>query len=706
MATSYKPSVLFRKALDRSLAVTACALAACATPPPEPASAPATAPASKPAPPPRPKAEIGAWGVDVSGIDKAVAAGDDFERYANGGWLDRFTIPADLSTYGVFVQLGLDAEGDVRTILQDLSQEEHEAGSIEQKVGDAFAAWMNTEAIEARGLAPLKPHLDKIAKLRGRTAIADAFATLHNTSPYGMGIIPNPADTTQYIVFAAQDGLGLPDRDYYLKDEPRFEQYRAAYLKYIETMLGLAGIKRPKSKAKRIMSLETKLAKAHWTQAESRDIKKIYNPMSPAALAKLAPEFNWPAALKKMGLDAVKTIVVAQPTAIQASGKIVRKTRLGTLRDYLTFHFIRNHATVLPKAFDDGHFDFYRKTLRGIEVQRERWKRGVNLINDGMGEAVGKIYIKRHFPPAAKQQMDELVANLIAAFRERLQQNDWMDEQTRQQALTKLSTFEPRIGYPDKWIDYEPLTVSDDAFANARAIREFQWQDQVKRLAGPVDRKLWPYPPQTVNASYNPLLNQITFPAGILQPPFFDPKADPAVNYGAIGAVIGHEIGHGFDDQGRRFDEMGKIRDWWTEASDEAFNQRTEMLGAQYASYEPIEGMNINPKLTMGENIGDLGGVQMAHAAYRRYLSSCCNGEAPVINGVTGDQRFFLGWAQVWRAKYREDEARQRLTTDPHSPPRYRIIGVVRNVDAWYDAFGVTAENKLFLPPGERVRIW
>jgi endothelin-converting enzyme/putative endopeptidase len=408
----------------------------------------------------------------------------------------------------------------------------------------------------------------------------------------------------------------------------------------------------------------------------------------------------------ELELTSVPTFLVAQPSAIDKEAEIFDAAPMALLKDYLAYHFIRAHAQYLATAFDDANFEFFSKTLRGIEEKRERWKRGVNEIDASLGDAVGQIYVSRHFPPQNKSAMDELVANLTAAFKERLENNAWMDEETREQALLKLSTFEPRIGYTKKWTDYTSLEISDSLLENALALTDFQWRDQLSRLEGPVDRDLWPYPPQTVNASYNPLLNQITFPAGILQPPFFDLAADPAVNYGAIGAVIGHEIGHGFDDQGRRFDEKGRIRDWWTQTSNDAFQAKADQLGAQYDAYEPIPGAHISGQLTMGENIGDLGGMQMAYAAYHRFLDQCCNGEAPVLDGLTGDQRFFLAWAQVWRGKYREDELRQRLETDPHSPPYYRINGVVRNVDAWYEAFGVKEDDALYLSPENRVRIW
>lgn len=671
---------------------------------PVPTSAPASIPASVAA---TPSPQIGTWGVDLTTRDPNVKAGDDFNRFANGAWMDSYEMPPDLSSYGTFIQLRLDAESDVRDIVEELAAKEATPGSLEQKVGAAYGAWMDTERLNELGASPLKPHVDRIMGLSSRKQIQREMASLHADAPFGFGIIPDPADTTRYIAFVGQSGLGMPNRDYYLEDDARFKEYRAAYETYVTKMLELAGLSKPARRAQAIIALETKIAQVHWTPAESRDIKKIYNPMPLEQLAKLAPEFEWKMIVDALGLTEVPTFVVAQTTAIEKSGKIFSRTPVRTWQSYLAFHFIRSHAQYLSSDFDDAHFAFYSKTLRGIPEQRDRWKRGVNLINGALGEAVGQIYVKRHFPPSHKAQMEALVANLIAAFEERLKANPWMDEPTREQALLKLSTFEPRIGYPEKWTDYSDLSLEREALlANALAIDEFQWKDQVERLGGPVDRQRWGYPPQTVNASYNPLLNQITFPAGILQPPFFDPSADPAVNYGAIGAVIGHEIGHGFDDQGRRFDEKGRIRDWWTETSDKRFSVYTDRLDAQYSAFSPVEGLFVNGKLTMGENIGDIGGLQMAYAAFHRSLDACCGGEAPIVDGLTGDQRFFLGYAQVWRSMYREDELRQRVKTDPHSPPAFRVNGTVRNTDAWYTAFDVKEGDELYIPPDERVRIW
>lgn len=654
-----------------------------------------------------PRTAYGTWGVDTTQGDPAVRPGDDFARYANGKWLDTFEIPADLPGYVSFTKLRLDAEGDVKAIIEELAAKESAPGSLEQKVGDYYRTWMDEAAANAAGAAPLKSHLDEIYAIEDRAALTRALASIQNNGPAGFGVIPDPADTTQYIAFVGQAGIGLPDRDYYLKTDGKFPEYRNAYKAYIARLFDLAGIDGGAAKAEAILSFETKIAEAHWTQEDSRNIQKIYNPMSAEQLASLAPEFDWAVALDELGLAAVPTFLVAQPSALDKEAELFAAADMAFLKDWVAFHFINNHAEYLSSDFDNAKWEMYTKTLRGVEEKRDRWKRGVNQIDASLGDAVGQIYVQRQFPPASKEAMDGLVKNLTEAFKERLQQNEWMDGETRGQALLKLSTFEPKIGYPTKYTDFSTLEISGDSlFENALALAEFGWRDQIANLGKPVDRERWGYPPQTVNASYNPLLNQITFPAGILQPPFFDPAADPAVNYGAIGAVIGHEIGHGFDDQGREFDEKGRIRNWWSEASNEAFKAKTAKLGAQYDSYEPLPGAHISGELTMGENIGDLGGLQMAYAAYRRHLAQTSGGEAPVIDGLTGDQRFFLAWAQVWQGKYREDELRQRLETDPHSPPYFRINGPVRNLDAWYEAFGVTAEDDLYLPPEERVRIW
>ncbi len=651
---------------------------------------------------------IGTWGFDVASMKDSVNPGDDFYQYAGGLWLDTFEIPADLTGYGGFTLLALEAEEDIRAIVEELAATDGiEAGSLEQKVGDFYAAWMDTEALDQRGAAPLEPHLAAIDAIETTEDLMTAFASLENTAPFGVGIIPSPMDPTQYVAFVAQGGLGLPDRDYYLKEDETFVGYRDGYKAYMAEVMTLAGIEEAEARAEAVLALETRIAEAHWTSAESRDLTKLINPMTLEQMSELAPEINWATIMSEIGLGEMPMFIVGQTTALDTAGEIIADTPIDVWKDYLSVHFIRTHAQYLSEDFDNANFEFFRKTLSGAEEQRERWKRGVGLINGSLGEAVGQIYVERHFPESSKTQMEALVANLTAAFGERLDANAWMDEETREKAKLKLSTFEAKIGYTEEWTDYSSLTIKPGALLdNAIAVNTFQWNDQISKLGKPVDRVAWPYPPQTINASYNPLLNQITFPAGILQAPFFDPNADAAVNYGAIGAVIGHEIGHGFDDQGRLFDEAGKFQSWWSEGSNDAFKAKAAVLGAQYDQYSPVEGLNVNGELTMGENIGDLGGLQMAYAAYHRHLDQTSDGEAPVIDGLTGDQRFFLSWAQVWRSKTRDDAMRQRILSDPHSPPQYRVNGVVRNLDAWYEAFDIGPEDALYLAPEDRVRIW
>ncbi|MEO0973081.1 MAG: M13 family metallopeptidase, partial [Pseudomonadota bacterium] len=518
------------------------------------------------------QAQIGTWGLELSARDTDAKPGDDFNRYVNGNWLDSFEIPADKARFGIFDALRERSTEQVHAIVSELGESESGEGTLEQKVGDYYATWMDEDRIDALGIDPLRPHLEEIEAIADKGALLRAMADIHATAPFGVGIIPDPADTTRYSVFAGQAGLGLPDRDYYLLDDQRFVDFRAGYRDYIVKVHGLAGLADGDARADAIIALETQLAETHWTRADSRDIQKIYNPMSVAELTELAPQIEWSVVFDSLGLGGVEPVIVAQPTAMSAAAELVESVPLETWKQYLAFHLIRTNARLLSSDFDQAHFDFFAKTLSGIESQRERWKRGADLVNANLGEAVGKLYIERHFPREAKEQMDELVANLVAALEERLGENAWMDDETRAAALVKLGTFEPRIGYTTKWTDYSDLEIVDgDMLGNAWRIDNFAWQQEVERLGGPVDREIWPYPPQTVNASYNPLLNQITFPAGILQAPFFDPLADPAVNYGAIGAVIGHEIGHGFDDQGRRFDELGRIRDWWTSTADGQF---------------------------------------------------------------------------------------------------------------------------------------
>jgi endothelin-converting enzyme/putative endopeptidase len=550
----------------------------------------------------------------------------------------------------------------------------------------------------------LRPYLDRINAAQSRDDLIRLFALPGYPSPIGVGITPNPADPTHYVAGTGQGGLGMPNRTYYLNQGEQFDRYRAAYRTYMVTMLNLAGIANAEQKADNIIALERRIAEAHWTPERSRDVTQSINPMTPAQLQELAPQFNWPLMLSSQGLGNVPTIIVRQTTAIQAEGRLFAETDLQTWKDWLTFHFIRSNAEFLPRAFDEANFNFYGRTLSGIPQQRDRWKRGLGVLNQTLGEAVGEIYVRRHFPETSRRQMTELVGDLRAALETRLRANAWMDEATRTQALAKLAAFDPRIGNPVRFIDYSSMRVDrNDLLGNMQRAAEFQQNLQLSRLPNPVDRSLWAMTPQTINAYYSPLTNQITFPAAILQPPYFNAQADAAVNYGAIGAVIGHEIGHGFDDNGRRFDPQGRLRDWWSPVSAERFTALTRRLGAQYSAYQSA-GQNLNGQLTMGENIGDLGGIEMAYAAYQRYQAR--HGRARRIGGLTGDQLFFLAYAEAWRNQVRDDALRQQVLTDPHSPPEWRVNGVVRNVDAWYRAFNVRPGDRLYLAPADRVHIW
>jgi len=650
------------------------------------------------------KPVYGDWGYNSAAMDRSVKPGDDFFAYVNGTWFNKAEIAPDRTFVGIDSVLNDQIDKDVRDIIQAAAKDPAQYGALGQQVGDFYASWMDEAGIEARGLTPAKSYLAKIDAVKNRHQLIDLFGTIGYESPVGVGIFPDPKMPSRYTVGAGQSGLGM-GRDYYLLQGAKYDAFRAAYHDYIAKMLTLAGESDAAAKADRILALETRLAKLHWTPEQSRDVKANYNPMTRAQLAKYAPEVEWDRFLNKQKLGSTKVVVVGQKTAIQATGKLIASEPLDTWKDYLTFHFLSDHAQFLPKAFDDARFAFYGKTLADVPTQRERWKRGVDLVNGGLGEAVGQIYVQRHYPPEADAQVNELVGDILAALKDKIEHNSWMDAPTRKAALEKLASFDPRLGHPRKYIDYSSLVVKrDDLFGNAIRSEQFNYDLQLKRYPKPVDRALWDMLPQTNNAYYDPSKNQITFPAAILQPPYFDPNADPASNYGSIGATIGHEIGHGFDDQGRLFDPIGKLRDWWTPASSKAYAVRTAELVKQYDSYEPIPGVHIKGQLTLGENLGDLGGLEVAYAAYRRYVAN--HGEPPVIDGLTGDQRFFIAYGYSWETKQREGALRSQLLSNPHSPAAYRVNGVVRNLDAWYKAFNVQPGDKMYLPPEQRVHIW
>jgi putative endopeptidase len=661
-------------------------------------SAPLVAQTAKPA--------LGTFGFDTAGMDRSVAPGDDFNKFANGKWEENTPIPADRSSWGGFGVLRDLSDQRTREVIQTASQSKAASGSSAQKVGDYYAAFMDEAAIEAKGIAPVRPQLDQIAALNGPAALARWMGDANRAGinvPIGLQVEQDLKNNTIYSVYVGQSGLGLPDRDYYLVDtNPKFVEARAKYKAHIARMLTLAGIADAEAKAQRIYDLEAKIAKTHWTRAESRQIDKLYNPVATPALAAKMPGLNWAAFLAAAGVDQPQ-LVVAQPSAVTGTAALIASEPLSTWKEYLTFHTLSNAAPLLPKAFVEENFAFKGTALAGTPQLKDRWKRGVDLVNAAMGEAVGELYVARYFPPESKAKAEQLVKNLIAAFDVRLQKLDWMAPQTKTAAREKLAAFTYKIGYPDKWRDYSRLEVRPgDAYGNfVRAIR-FEWQRNLDKIGKPVDRGEWGMTPQTVNAYANPLMNEIVFPAAILQAPFFDPNADDAVNYGGIGAVIGHEISHHFDDQGRKFDKNGNLTEWWTPQDAERFKAYTDRVVAQYGAYEPLPGQKVNGELTLGENIADLAGLTVAYDAYKLSLGGK---PAPVIDGFTGDQRFFLGWGQVWRNKYRDAYMQQVLTTDPHTPGMWRPH-VVRNLDSWYDAFAVKPGAKFYLTPEQRIKVW
>lgn len=659
----------------------------------------------------REKPELGEFGIDLTTRDPGVAAGDDFFRHANGQWLDSYELKPDEMRYGSFIELRYRAETQVRAIIDELAAGEHEAGSIEQKVADYYASYMDMEVRNKQGLAPLQADLDRIEAIADVPALVAAFGRVSvdgSDAPFSARIDIDNKNPDRYILRLGQAGLGLPDRDYYLEQSERFEAVRKAYEEHIASMLKLTGwdAERSSAAAKRIFELETTIAKHHWPRTELRDADKTYNLYTVDKLVADFPGYDWAAHLAAMEAGSPKEIVVSTPSALTPLVALVQSTPLDTWKEYLRFHILTGHAEYLSAELDDASFAFFGKVLNGQQAQRDRWKRAVNLVGalEGLGEAIGQLYVRKHFPPQSKAMMRELVENLRKAFGERIRKIDWMGPATKEQALAKLASFNPKIGYPDEWKDLSGIAISRDSLlANVKSVRAFFHAFDMARLTRPTDKNEWFMTPQTVNAYYNPAFNEIVFPAAILQAPFFDPNADAAVNYGAIGAVIGHEMGHGFDDQGSKFDATGVQRNWWTDEDRKRFETRTKALVAQYNAYTPLPGQSVDGDFTQGENIGDLGGLSIAHHAYRLSLDG---GEAPVIGEFTGDQRFFLSWSQVWRSKNREEFLVSRLKSDPHSPEQFRVNGVVRNIDAWYSAFQVQPNQGLYLPSDQRVSIW
>ena len=659
----------------------------------------------------------GAWGYDAAGADPQTGPGQDFFRYANGAWLDRTPIPGDRPA----VSLRLEMTDRIEARLHELmtkaaAQAAPEPADLTGKVGAFYKAYMDEARLEQLGAAPIAGVLDQIRAAKTRrdlTALMGRNAVDFEPTIFDQTIDADLKDPSRYTVYLSQSGLGLPDRDYYLK--PNFAAAKASYESYVATLLRLIGWPDAKANAKSIVDFETKIAQASWTKAQDRDVVALYNPVSIAELHKLTPGFAWTEYLQNAGLGSLDRVVVAEKSAFPKIAAIYAAAPLKTIAAWQAFHIADNAAPFLSKPFVEAHFELYDRALSGQKEQRERWKRAIYVVGGTdcggatkacfgtLGWAVGQLYSDAYFPPSAKQKIEDLVAHVKAAYRARLEKLDWMSAETRDAALQKLDTYTIKVGYPAHPRDYSAVVIrDDDLIGDVRRAAAADWAFYSGRLGGPVDRDDWTMTPQT-NDAYNGSLRDIVFPAGILQPPSFDPDADPAVNYGAIGAVIGHELTHGFDDQGRKIDATGALRDWWTPEDAKKFEARAAVLGKQYDLYQPVPGVHVQGALTMGENIADLGGLTLGLDAYRASLDGK---PAPVIGGFTGDQRVFLGWAQAWRGKVTDDYVKRQVVTDPHSPRQFRVNGAVRNIDAWYDAFGVKPGDALYLAPADRVHIW
>ena len=688
------------RVLTLALATTALVGCAAQPAPPPPAAAPVpVAAVAAPEAAPAPKPQYGAFGFDTAGMDTSIAPGDNFYLFANGTWARNTPIPADKSSYGSF------------NVLDDLSRErtrrliEDSAKDPGSRIGATYASFMDTAAIEAKGLAPFEPWLDEVRGIKSKRGLAALYADADRLGiniPVNLFIGQDRKASDQYALNVVQGGLGMPDRDYYLSKDPKQVETKARYLAHLTNMLGLAGEKGAASRAKAILDFETRIAAVHWTRAESRDAIKTYNNLSLAEVRKLAPGFDFPALVKADGAN-VDHVIVFQPSAFKGIAALLGRTPLSVLRDQLLVRSLDAYSAYLPQKFDQASFAFYGTVLNGTPQQEDRWKRAANFTVGALGDDVSRLYVAKYFPPQTKAAADELVHNIIAAMDRRIDRLDWMSAETKAKAHAKLAAFTPKIGYPSQWRDMSGLAIDrNDLVGNAMRSNRFDHDYNIGKLGGPIRRWEWGMTPMTINAYSNPTMVEIVFPAAILQPPFFDPNADPAVNYGGIGAVIGHEMSHQFDDQGAKYDLHGNLVDWWTPADARNFQSRLDKLEQQYNAYEPLPGMHVIGKLTMGENVADLAGLTVAHDAY---IASLGGRSSPVIAGTTGDQRFYYGWAQVWRRNYREPNLRQRLLTDPHSPSEQRAA-TVRNLDPWYPAFNVQPDQKLYLAPADRVRIW
>jgi len=655
-------------------------------------------------------------GIAMANMDTSVAPGDDFYRYANGRWIERTEIPPDRGRIGVFT--ALDDLSNKRTVglIEETAEIKTVAGSEGYRIAALYKSYMDEAAIEAKGLAPLRPHLESIAAIRDKHELARALGeslradvdalnntNFHTANLFGLWVAPGFSDSEHYTAYLMQGGLQMPDRQYYLEDSDRMRDIRARYRAHVAAMLKLAGFKDADARAARIVELEHAIAEKHLSLAENEDIHKANNTWKQADFAVKAPGLEWAEYFRGAGLDKQASFIVWQPGAFAGESALVASTPLDTWKDWLAFHLIDAYAGVLPKALNDERFAFFGKILQGTPEQRPRWQRGVALVNALLGDAVGQIYVQRYFPPSAKAEAQAMVANIIAAFRKRIEALPWMDPATKAEAQAKLNTLYVGVGYPETWRDYSPYDVkAGDIFGNVWRGNLFDFHHAVARLGSAVDRKEWSMTPQTVNAVNLPLQNALNFPAAILQPPFFDPEAPAAVNYGAIGTVIGHEISHTFDTEGSAFDSEGRVRNWWTPADLEHFNAATAKLAAQYDTYKPFPDLSVNGRQTLAENIADVAGIA---AAFDGYHASLEGRTAPVQDGFSGDQQFFIAFGQNWASKAREAALRQQVLTDPHAPGRFRAY-TVRNIDAWYPLFHVQSGQKLYLAPADRVRIW
>ncbi len=655
---------------------------------------------------PAAKPMYGTFGFDAAGMDRSVKPGDDFYDFANGTWQKQTAIPADRSSYGMFNKLNELSLARTRAILETASR------TPGVKIGDFYASFMDEATADAKGIAPLQPIMAKIAAAPDKAALAAEMAALqklgvdtlfNHPEPFEQPVSPDDKAPRTAIFHLHQGGLGLPDRDYYLSDDAKLVQTRAAYVAYLTQLLTLAGAPGPAARAQAIMAFETSIAKVHWNRVDSRDIDKTYNKWAPGDFAAKAPGFDWSAYLGGLGVAGQSAIMVEQPSAVTGEAQLWAQTPLAVLKDQMLANLVDAYAPYLAKPFVDARFAFRGTTLTGQPENQPRWKRGVNLVTEQMSDDIGKPYVAQYFPPEAKAQADALVRNIIAAYRERLKVVPWMDPATRQKAIEKLAAFRPLIGFPERWRDYSALTVDrGDLVGNVQRAKAWEFARQLGKLGRPVDRGEWDMTPMTINAEADPVRNIILFPAAILQPPFFDAAADPAINYGGIGAVIGHELSHHFDDQGRKYDPTGMLSDWWTAQDVTRFTALTDALTKQYDAYEPLPGLHVNGGLTLGENMADLAGITVSRDAYRISLAGK---PAPVLGGFTGEQRFYLGFAQIWRTKYREPALRKQVLSDPHAPGETRV-DEVRNRDDWYQAFGVKPGDKLYLAPAERVKVW